>query len=407
MDRIGMKQAACTIVSFNYLPYARALCESFLATHPGRSFHVLLVDRMPAGYDSSQEPFELLPVEQLEIPDFLSTAFKYDILELNTNVKPSFLRHLLNRGIEHLLYLDPDIFVYKELTPVFEALSHSAIVLTPHMLSPANDDVRQEVILLSAGVFNLGFIAVKQCTETDRFLLWWEQRCLHDAFDEQRAGMFVDQKWINFVPCFFDSVHILKHPGCNMAYWNLHERKLSGDDGSWTVNEDAPLLFFHFSGISVDGGERISKFTNRYTLSNRADLRLIFEEYRAALVRHGIRDASGNRYAFGSFDNGQPIHRLCRSIYAANLDRFGGEDPFRSHGRFYPWASRKGLLGSGNAAKHPTPATYSKDHVGVRAIHGALRMALRILGADRYMMLMKYLSHISILRNQKDVFRAN
>ncbi len=62
----------------------------------------------------------------------LSTAFKYDILELNTNVKPSFLRYLLNSGIEELVYLDPDIFVYKELTPIFDALSHSAIVLTPH-----------------------------------------------------------------------------------------------------------------------------------------------------------------------------------------------------------------------------------------------------------------------------------
>ena len=402
-----MKQAACTIVSFNYLPYARAVCESFLATHPGRTFHVLLVDRMPAGYDASQEQFELLSVEDLEIPDFLSIAFKYDILELNTNVKPTFLRYLLKRGIEDLVYLDPDIFVYRELTPIFDALADSAIVLTPHMLSPSSHEVRQELILLSAGVFNLGFIAVKQCPETDRFLLWWEQRCLHLAFDEQRAGMFVDQKWINFAPCFFDSVHILRHPGCNMAYWNLHARQLAGENGTWVVNNACPLLFFHFSGISVDGGERISKFTDHYTLSNRADLRVIFDDYRAALLRHGIRGASGNRYAFGSFDNGQPINRLCRSIYAANLDRFRGEDPFRSTGGFYKWATSTGLQSAGAAAKNHTASAYSKEDIRIRAIHGALRMALRILGADRYTMLMKYLSHISILRNQKDVFRAD
>jgi hypothetical protein len=401
-----MKQAACTIVSFNYLPYARVLCDSFLATHPGRSFHVLLVDRMPAGYDASQEPFELLLVEELEIPDFLSMAFKYDILELNTNVKPTFLKYLLSRGIEDLVYLDPDIFVFNELTPIFDALADSAIVITPHMLSPASHEVRQELILLSAGVFNLGFIAVKRCPETDRFLLWWEQRCLDLAFNEQRAGMFVDQKWIDFVPCFFDSVHILKHPGCNMAYWNLHERKLSGENGAWTVNHACPLLFFHFSGVSVDGGERISKFTNHQMLSDRPDLCSIFDDYRAALRRHGIRSASGSRYAFASFDNGQPIHRLCRSIYAANLDRFRGEDPFRSTGRFYLWANRTGLLSAGDAAKNYTAAAYSKENILIRAIHAALRAALRILGADRYTMLMKYLSHVSILRNQKDVFRA-
>ncbi len=121
----------------------------------------------------------------------------------------------------------------------------------------------------------------------------------------------------------------------------------------------SPTLFFHFSGVSVDGGEKISKFTNQYALSDRPDLRLIFDDYRAALVRHGIRNDSGNRYAFGTFDNGQPINRLCRSIYAANLDRFRGEDPFRCTGGFYQWADRNGLLSAGNAAKkyrpHRTP----------------------------------------------------
>ena len=169
------------------------------------------------------------------------------------------------------------------------------------MLSPANDDVRQEVILLSAGVFNLGFIAVKQCPETDRSSYGGEECCLHYAFDEQRNGTFVDQKWINFAPCFFERVHILRDPWANMAYWNLHERKLSGDDGSWTVNDARPLLFFHFSGVLSTACEKISKFTNQYALSDRPDLRLIFDDYRAALVRHGIRNDSGNRHAFGTF----------------------------------------------------------------------------------------------------------
>jgi hypothetical protein len=165
-------------------------------------------------------------------------------------------------------------------------------------------------------------------------------------------------------------------------------------------------LFFHFSGISVDGGKRISKFSDHYTLSNRPDLRSIVDNYRAALVRHGISAASGNRYAFGRFDNGQPINRLCRSLYAANLERFRGEDPFRSTGRFYKWASSIGLLSAADAAKNHGASAYSKNDVRIRAIHGALRMALRVLGADRYTTLMKYLSHIAILRNQKDVFRA-
>jgi hypothetical protein len=39
-------------------------------------------------------------------------------------------------------------------------------------------------------------------------------------------------------------------------------------------------------------------------------------------------------------------------------------------------------------------------------LHSMFRLALRILGADRYTVLLKYLSYVSILRNQRDVFAA-
>ena len=122
---------------------------------------MLLVDRLPKDFDLSREKFHLLLVEELRIPNFNSVAFKYDILELNTNVKPTFLKALLSRGVDQLVYLDPDIFIYSPLNSVFGALEDHAIALTPHILSP-NQDLAEQ-ILLSSGVFNLGFVAVKKC----------------------------------------------------------------------------------------------------------------------------------------------------------------------------------------------------------------------------------------------------
>ncbi len=48
-----MNRGACTIISSNYLPYARTLCESYLAFHPADEFFVLLVDRIPEGFEAS------------------------------------------------------------------------------------------------------------------------------------------------------------------------------------------------------------------------------------------------------------------------------------------------------------------------------------------------------------------
>ncbi len=53
-----MIRAACTIVSLNYLPYARTLCDSFLSLHPDYQFFVLLVDRLNVKLNLPQENFD-------------------------------------------------------------------------------------------------------------------------------------------------------------------------------------------------------------------------------------------------------------------------------------------------------------------------------------------------------------
>lgn len=399
-----MIRAACTIVSLNYLPYARTLCDSYLKFHPDHKFYVLLVDRLPEGFDISHEKFELVLVGDLGIPNFESVAFKYDILELNTNVKPTFLKTLLGRGVDQLIYFDPDILIYSAVDLIFDALSASNIVLTPHCTSPNEGAPSLELGLLGAGVFNLGFIAVSKTAEAERFLSWWEHRCLTLGYEERWTGLFVDQKWINLVPCYFESVYLLKHPGCNVAYWNLHEKMLCKEQASWIVNRRAPLIFFHFSGISVDGEKRISKFSDQFDLTTRPDLAELFADYRRRLVSNGIRSSSRDRYAFGYFSNGELVNKLQRAAFSANLDKFESADPFDAAGPFYRWAKQNHLQDHQDSVGKYNRKTYDKADSRIRFINTLLRLALRLLGADRYTILMKYLAYVSVLRNQKDVF---
>lgn len=399
-----MRRGACTIVSLNYLPYARTLCDSYLMFHPDDAFYVLLVDRLPEDIDLSQEKFEVVLVDDLGIPSFESVAFKYDILELNTAVKPTFLKQLLTRGVEELIYFDPDILICSPADVIFEKLASHTIVITPHCITPNEASPAGEAILLYSGVFNLGFIAVSNSEEAHRFLSWWEQRCLTLGYVDRQNGLFVDQKWIDFVPCYFNSVLILKHEGCNVAYWNLHERHLEKDGNNWTVNGRVPLVFYHFSGGNVDAGDTISKGFDQFDLNSRPDLQELFVSYRTQLIAHGIRDVSGYKYAFGYFTNGQFVNKLQRSLYSENLDRFGSGSPFDAHGPFYRWATRNHLHDRKESASLHNRRTMKKADPRVRLINSVLRITLRLLGADRYTVLMKYLAYISVLRNQKDIF---
>ena len=139
---------------------------------------------------TSRDPrVHVLEVEKLGLPDFLSLAFKFDILELNTGVKPSFLKYLFAQGAEKVLYFDPDIYIFGAVDPIYEALDKASVVLTPHILSPTPDVGHvYERDFLGTGVFNLGFVAVANSDQGREFLDWWEERCLSFCFEDLRAG---------------------------------------------------------------------------------------------------------------------------------------------------------------------------------------------------------------------------
>jgi hypothetical protein len=396
---------ACTIVSPNYLAYARTLSASYLAKHPGHRFFVLIVADLPLSDRKVFEDDTFTPVLLMELglENLKAEGMKYDILELNTNVKPTFMKYLLEtHQMEKLVYLDPDIFVYAPLTPVFEALDSANAVLTPHITTPVDDGKRpNEQDHLYNGTYNLGFIAVSRGGEAERILSWWERCCLDNGFSEGRTGLFVDQKWMNLAPGLFDGVTILRHPGCNMAYWNLHERHLTPDtDGSYRVNGNAPLCFFHFSGIVVSDPAMLSKNTDRFTLADRPDLQELFAAYKAAVLANGKSAGETMPYGFDRFTDGTVVTRLARRIYAAHQQQWAGQDPFDATGSFAAFARRQGLVAGKIAPPKATWREFNSKDRRVEMVHRGLRFALRILGPNRYELLMRYLAHIAVLRNQ-------
>ncbi len=402
--------AGCTIVSPNYLAFARTLAASWHRHHPGDLFFVLVVADLRRDYAlPSAEPFTVVPVSALGIANLRAEAMKYDILELNTNVKPAFLQYLFAEypEMEQLVYLDPDICVYAPLTPVTELLGGgAAAVLTPHLTSPIEDAKSpSEQELLYNGTYNLGFVAFRRCAEADAMLAWWSRRCLDLGFSEGRTGLFVDQKWMNLLPGLFANVAILRDAGCNMAYWNLHERTLAGAGGGWRVRggdmAEVPLRFFHFSGVALDEPGVVSRNTNRFSMAERPDLQPLFAAYVAEVKGRRNAATDGIAYGYDRFSDGTAVTRLARRIFAANLPEFAGEeDPFDARGAFAQFCRRERLVAGAAAPTKQTWREFDPRDRRVEWVHRLLRTALRVLGPNRYELLMRYLSYIAVLRHQ-------
>jgi hypothetical protein len=270
-----------TICSNNYLAQAIVLGYSLLKYNPAYKLIIGLVDRKQESFDYSQIPFEILEVERIEIPYFDELILKYDIVELNTSVKPSFFKYLfLKYKPDSIIYLDPDIEVFSAFSELETELLTNDIIITPHFTTPINDDKWQaEEDFLNSGLYNLGFIAIKHTLNGLKMVDWWADRLKDKAFIDYKRGLFTDQIWINFVPLFFEKVKIFTNVGYNVAYWNLHERTISRKAEIYYVNEAQPLRFYHYASFRPLNPGKISIGQRRFTFEDRPDIVPLFSSY--------------------------------------------------------------------------------------------------------------------------------
>lgn len=311
------KTAIVTIVSNNYLHYARTLMQSVARHHPDAARYCVIVDTDMAPSQQLAHEFEALPLSSLGLPFGDEFMFQYTILELNTAVKPWALEHLLERGYEQVLYIDPDIELYRPLDEVTAHLDGGAsVVLTPHMLAPYDDDRNPtEREIRVAGTYNLGFCAIGEQVATRSFLRWWQGKLARDCVVDVSNGIFVDQSWIDLVPGLFDNVCVLRHPGYNVAYWNLSQRGVTQGEGGALVNGQ-PLAFFHYSGIDPQNPQPVSKHQNRHTLDTVGPVaRELMVDYCRRVVGNGQENYRALPYGYAKFSDGSPIPAHVRSRY--------------------------------------------------------------------------------------------
>lgn len=282
-------KVAFTVATANYLSQAKTLIDSFLAYNPEYKFYVTLLDKIDGRFDKSIfAPAEIIEVEHLNIEAFDKMLFSYNIFELSNALKPFVAEKLLHISddVKHVLYFDCDIRIYAPFVEVEDLFSNHNILITPHFFTPVPLDglLLDEASFLNSGIYNGGFFALKKCKSTFDFLAWWKDRMKEFCVVDFTAGLFVDQIWWNFVPLYFDGVHIIRNIGYNVAYWNLHERTLSSDGQKYLINDETPLSFFHFSGYDFNKPGIISKYQTRYDFESRKDLVHLFAQYQLEVM---------------------------------------------------------------------------------------------------------------------------
>lgn len=337
--------AACTIISRNYLAYAKVLAKSYFKHIPNGRFYVLVVDELPEN-EVLDVAMEVVKPSDLGLDHFYEMSFKYNVTELSTAVKPSFLRHLIDaRGEDRVIYFDPDILILNDLRALIYIMGGTDILLTPHILSPIPLDGRRpaEQDILIAGAYNLGFLALRRSPAVAALLAWWEERLRDHCRIDPAKGLMTDQKWIDLVPSLFPTASILRDPTYNVAYWNLHERTIGQGGAGFLVN-GRPLSFYHFSGFDPKKPNDLSKHQNRTELVEGTAIHDLFRHYSALLEENGHDGYRALGYGYERFGNGCTVHPLLRELYLGlgpeDRSRFGNPFHVNGQGCFLDWATR-------------------------------------------------------------------
>jgi hypothetical protein len=333
--------AAFTIVAKNYFAIALTLADSIRLNHPGIDFYILLADELEDITKFEGENHILIQANEINIPLYANLAFKYNVTEFCTAVKPFFFDHLFKtKGYENIIYFDPDIYVYNNLNSIYNSLIEYDFLITPHFITPEVNYTgnASQTLTLFAGIYNLGFIAVKNSYDGLLMIEWWKKRLYDLCYADKFEALHVDQKWIDFLPALFKNVSISRYLGYNIAYWNIHERQFIRTTEGYNVtnriqpNEEHPLIFAHFSGLNP-----LDVYKNKQCptiiVEDYPDWALLIKDYAQKVIDNNFSEYLSYSYAYNEFHNGVKIaqfqRRLFRRITDEKVKDFA--DPFATN----------------------------------------------------------------------------
>jgi hypothetical protein len=240
-----MTRHFCTYFDRRYLPNALALVDS-LRRHAGdfRLWALCMDDGAHAALQTLSIP-EVTPISLAEFEhgdEALAAAKRHrSTIEYYFTCTPSLPLFVLRQHeqVDAVTYLDADLFFFADPAPLFEEIGSSAVAIIPHRFPPANSRFER------FGIFNVGWLTFRRSAEAFACLTWWRERCLEWCFDREEPSRFADQKYLDDWPSRFESVHIVRHKGANVASWNLANYDLTRQQERVFV-DDEPLIFFHF-----------------------------------------------------------------------------------------------------------------------------------------------------------------
>lgn len=276
----------CTYFDHNYLARGIALYRSLQEHAPGARLWVLCLsercyEALTALALPNLEPCRLADFEAAN-PDVAATQPTRSTIEYYFTCSPAWKLYVLKNQpeAEWITYLDSDLFFFGSPEPVYREMDGASFGIIPHRYTSRNQK------RLRFGVYNVGWVSVRNSEDGIAALRWWRERCIewcHDFVDAE-GDRFADQRYLDRLPGLFSGVHVIRHLGANLAPWNFSESRVEWREGKVMIEREFPLLFFHFHGVKRIGSYYFNSHRVFHAPFPDVMRRYIYRPYVAALA---------------------------------------------------------------------------------------------------------------------------
>jgi hypothetical protein len=285
-----------TVATVSYLKHVDILFASLKRVHPEYRLALILADcsrkLLPEIRRCFDGDIELLICEDLLFDNLDVMRRQYNVLEFCSALKVLGVRHFL-KTVDCCLFIDPDIVIFNRFDEsIFQCKKD--IVISVHSFEPYPDDsnLPNDLEPCLAGHVNGGILFVRKSPKAQNAMAWLSSKTRFQWFVAPSLGMYADQQWLSALPFFFSTITgVINDKGVNVAYWNLHERKLTiSESGEIVVDKTTTLKLFHFSGFPNNQKNQLSIHSSRvFEKQTQIILNRIINDYMKELLLAEIK----------------------------------------------------------------------------------------------------------------------
>ena len=245
----------CLMTTANYITKALVMYDSLMKECKNDfNFFYYAFDQLTYDYLKKLNYKNIIPIPLHDLenfyPELVKTKKTRSTAEYFFTCTPHIMDYALkNYDIDHITYVDADLFFYNDPIAILKEVKNDSVLITEHRYFPDNNDS-------VSGKYCVQFIPIMNDESGNKVIDWYKEKCIEWCYLKAEDGKWADQGYLNHWPEIFDNIVVMENRGGGVARWNSDAYSFVKENDNLKafnseINKDVDIIFYHFEGLKI------------------------------------------------------------------------------------------------------------------------------------------------------------